>query len=362
MPEKKSFTPTIDQVKLHDHNGDLSKRWYISYYTPRGKRVREYGGVNRIKDAAGRLAALQQLARKVSKPKDLRPDLVRKLEGWLEDKRHTFRHGEKRESTYLHYRGKIRQFATWYKDQVPGPVNGREFLRWLSIDRRLSTTTINDYRVIFKSAFRDLLEAGHVEENPFEGIPRIRYIKTPLQYFQPHQVEQLRGVMLQRDPELWLACQFIYYCFSRPAELRILRCGDLFLDEKKLLFRAEVSKNAKQEFVRIPDVFLQDVEHFQDYAPDWYLFGAGGGPGPDPAGFNNLRKRHKKILDLLGYQDCHKLYSWKHTGAHRFIQAGGNLKQLQLQLRHHSLDQVNQYVRTMGLADMDQIATLFPAI
>ena len=56
------------------------------------------------------------------------------------------------------------------------------------------------------------------------------------------------------------------------------------------------------------------------------------------------------------------LYSWKHTGAVMAVKAGIHIKQLQIQLRHHSLDQVDQYLRDLGVSDLSDLARSFPGI
>ena len=53
------------------------------------------------------------------------------------------------------------------------------------------------------------------------------------------------------------------------------------------------------------------------------------------------------------------LYSWKHTGVVMAVKAGIHIKQLQIQFRHHGLDQVDQYLRDLGI---QQISTNHPRL
>ncbi|MDW3649885.1 MAG: hypothetical protein R8P61_22625 [Bacteroidia bacterium] len=76
-----------------------------------------------------------------------------------------------------------------------------------------------------------------------------------------------------------------------------------------------------------------------------------------------MNRRHQEILKNLRFDTKrHKLYSWKHTGAVSAVKAGVPIKMLQIQLRHHSLDQVNQYLRKMGVHDLGRLAEMFPGI
>lgn len=77
-----------------------------------------------------------------------------------------------------------------------------------------------------------------------------------------------------------------------------------------------------------------------------------------------MYNRHLCILNALGF-DKNKgycLYSWKHTGAIQAVKNGVGVKELQIQLRHHSLDQVNEYLRQMGVWDLKNLQANFPAI
>ena len=75
-----------------------------------------------------------------------------------------------------------------------------------------------------------------------------------------------------------------------------------------------------------------------------------------------MSNRHRKILRALGYSSEYKLYSWKHTGAVALAKAGVGLKAIQLQLRHHSLDQTDEYLRQLGVEDFEELIEQFPAI
>jgi len=79
-------------------------------------------------------------------------------------------------------------------------------------------------------------------------------------------------------------------------------------------------------------------------------------------GKNTMGKRFRLVLDGLGYGKEYQVYSWKHTGAVACVLAGIGLKALQSQLRHHSLDQVNEYLRQLGVGDFENLRRDFPAL
>ena len=72
-----------------------------------------------------------------------------------------------------------------------------------------------------------------------------------------------------------------------------------------------------------------------------------------------MKDRHLEILKELKFNTRrHKMNSWKHTGAGTFVKNNGNLKDLQTQLRHHLLDQVNDYLKDMGVYQSEFIKNL----
>ena len=75
------------------------------------------------------------------------------------------------------------------------------------------------------------------------------------------------------------------------------------------------------------------------------------------------RRRFHNVLEVLGFDTkLYNVYSWKHSGAVDCVKAGISIKELQLQLRHHSLDQVDEYLRQLGLIDLMGLKTNFPKI
>lgn len=83
---------------------------------------------------------------------------------------------------------------------------------------------------------------------------------------------------------------------------------------------------------------------------------------PAPVGRDYFLKKHAKHLKRLGFSCKYSFYSWKHSGAVMAVRAGINLKDLQLQMRHHSLDQLNEYLKAMGVLDSADLRARFPGI
>lgn len=281
-----------------------------------------------------------------------KPAIVQHLYAYVEARR-------LRKKTRQTYISRVKRFESWYKGGRFESAQAQAFLDAMT-QEGLNGTTRNNYRQFYSSAFSWMVKRGLWSQNPFSDTDRVPGRYTPYRYFQGPQIRRLKRVISERDPELWLAVQFIYYCFIRPGELRMLKVSDLLWDERKILLRSEISKNEKQEYVRIPAAFFEQVmERWGESSPANYLFQRPGERAPLPV--NEMGNRHREILRELGFEKGFVYYSWKHTGAVNFVRAGGNLKSLQVQLRHHSLDQVDAYIRELGVGDLPDIDT-FPEI
>ena len=106
----------------------------------------------------------------------------------------------------------------------------------------------------------------------------------------------------------------------------------------------------------LPNAFREEVcRQVKGRTPAMHLFG-----DVYPTGINELSRRHRRILQEEGFSAAHKFYSWKHTGAIMAALAGVSLKELQIQLRHHSLDETDGYLRQLGYTDLLQLEEKFP--
>jgi integrase len=225
--------------------------------------------------------------------------------------------------------------------------------------------TINAHRTTFNVFFARLIKNKRVKDNPFAQTDRVAQQSKGSQYFKVHQIEQLKTYMAEHCPFLWLPVLFMYYCYIRPGELRLLKIGDIDFDDWQIKMRGDISKNKKEQYVAIPDglrkILVSIALH--QYAPNQFVFGGGGVLGSDtPVGQNYWSYHHLKMLRALGYSAAYNLYSWKHTGVVRAYKAGIGLKELQMQLRHHSLDMVKIYLESLGILDFKNIKEAFPTI
>jgi integrase len=152
------------------------------------------------------------------------------------------------------------------------------------------------------------------------------------------------------------------YCFIRPGELLRLRVQDIDFENNQICVSRTISKNDIKAFAQIPKAIQAKVfEWWGDCSPGDYLFRLPNENKPVDAKFFPLR--HQTLIGKMGYDlSIYKPYSWKHTGATMYIRNGGRAKSLQLLMRHHSLQMTDEYLKSLGINDMDDSDDVMPSL
>ncbi len=145
--------------------------------------------------------------------------------------------------------------------------------------------------------------------------------------------------------------------------MRLLTAGNLNLADGSVSVPGEISKNNKTQTVVIPESFLVFLraQKFDELPNHYYLVSPEEAPGLKPVSENYLWNRFRKYRMQLGLPKDYKFYSFKHTGA---VKASKYIpvKDLQMQLRHHSLDQVDSYLRRMKAVESESLMNNFPTL
>lgn len=340
-----------------------SKRWYIEYYILHPCDVRErkrvYGQLNRIKDLKQRetraIDIIGQIASGIWQNPDPEEDLTI-LGKVLKDIQ-----PDLKKKSFSTYKTKLNIFELWLAGRHElkiGTSEANDFLHFLKRTGRHNTTVLA-YKITLSTLYNKLNNGF----NPFQDTIKIRKRSTSLMYFNPDQVKALKEYFITNDREAWIAIQLLYYCFIRPGEIRLLLLSDINLHESWIEVRAEISKNGKTQKVRIPRSFAGTLKKYLQSRQNKYGLVISKDPeGKIPVAEKHINTNHRKGLDALEIVGRYSFYSWKHTGAVHAVKAGINLKDLQMQLRHHSLDQVNEYLKDLGVLDSEDLRFNFPKI
>ncbi|RRB03893.1 tyrosine-type recombinase/integrase [Larkinella rosea] len=273
-----------------------------------------------------------------------------------------------RKGTFSAYQSQIRIFQEWLQKSGYGSLEitqlTKEHAKQFVGELEKHNTTVNAYTANMRHLFRLLMEKEVILTNPFVGIKKLPTTKTPKQYFSTLLRNQLQSHVSAKYPEMWLCIQLIYYCFIRPKEIRDLRIGDIDLESNTILLRGEISKNKKSEQVVIPSQLRKNLLSWgvDKYPRDYFLFGKDGKPDKFRRGKNHFGNTFRIIIKELRITGNYSLYSWKHTGAVMFYRQTKDIKTLQLQMRHHSLEETDKYLKGLGALESEALLNFFPTI
>lgn len=339
---------------LRTYNYSLSARWCVEFKNEKGKRQRRYIPPAATLKERNALAEniLKEVIDQVLKKNTL--SLKGRIFEELENRKSTWR-----KKSYQTKKSKLNIFTNWMWDKEWTADNVHLFfVKYLTKEKKVAPGTHNDYIQHIKEALGwcDMQEL-------MKNVEKRKSTPTPAAYFTETQRQYLVDSMKKSNPTLLFFIQFLYYCFIRPGtELRLLRVGDIILEDQQICIPAGIAKNKKQQYIAIPDAFLPVLkEKLKNRKPNEYLFK--NGRLNIPFGVNTFPYQHRALLKRLGFDtNRYKLYSWKHTGAVAAVRAGVNVKHLQIQLRHHSLDQVDAYLRQLGVNDLGALEKLFPSL
>lgn len=338
--------------------------WYIFWRDPSGRVHKKRFGINRIKSIPERREYGRQMAAHMNKVLQggieiIDPPAMTVLRKIVDSKKNSLRH-----RTWQSYHYAINQFERYLNDpelrmhhitrqQARGFLD--ELLRNGKKGQGLKGKSINGVRGFLTAIFNHYAERNDGFVNPFKGTQKYREDVGKNIAFTEHQKTELWDVM---SPELRLFTRFIYFTYIRPIELLRLRVSDLRMDMGQIIIHGHQSKNKRQQSVVIPDSFLQELQgmKYHKMPGEWFLFGKGLKPGPESIVRNTVSAHHSKVLKALKYSKDLTLYSWKHTGVIAAYRAGIDIYAIMRQLRHHSLDMTQIYLKSLGLERNEQFA------
>ena len=368
-------------AELCHYDYDLSKRWYVSFWAydvAKGQNVRKrlFDPINRKKTVLERLDVAREMIASINndlqagkvlgkdKVRDLKTNVIKftLLQGidYVYDQKIINNHRVNYVKNFSRLKGKIQ---LWLESE------GREDFPLRNFDQddafsffdflqeqKVSNKTFNNYRNDFATAFNFLMKRNPnlFEQNPIGCIDPLPVLVRKHAAYSDAQMKAIQDQCKKMHYEhLLLHIQFIYYTLARPTELKGLKVGDIDLEESRILFRAEISKNRRDEYVGIP-VPLRKViidRGIMNYPKHFFVFGIGK-PAERAASRLYFYNRCRKVIEALGYDKLnveHSLYSFKHSGAISLYKATKDIKLLQRQCRHTGLDQTNTYLRDLSL-------------
>jgi integrase len=364
------------KARLIDHGGDLSKKWYIEFYAwdvQQGILVRKRNyEINKIVDEQDRRVKANEIIKKingileggyhidVNKPpaeaigEDAGEYSVKEaIDHALEVKKPALR-----PTSYPSYKSTVELFKKWAGENRMARMDIARFDKlhavyfddYLFVQKEYAAKTVNGHIAYLKSLFQVLVDREVILRNPFGNFKKHKEGQSRKNLaFSDQQIKKIKEIIEQKDPELWLFIQFIYYCFLRPNEVRQLKPSYFNLDRKTIFIPRAVSKNAKEGYVTIPDGFCKVLEGSDIIDPERELLFPSKTKSDRCISKNAMGVRFRELVKELKLSSEYTLYSWKHSGVVAAYNAGVDIKTIQNQCRHQSLEQTDVYLKSLGL-------------
>ncbi len=363
------------KARLNDCDGDITKRWYIVFYAfdvqqkklvrKRFYEVNDYATEDQRRGYARRMIReLNQLledgyhldvnkAPSVTKPEEQEVyTLAEALNQALEIKKASVR-----PSSYPSYKSCVKIFTTWAQENKIATMDIVYFDRlravyfddYLFVECSYNACTVNGHISYMKSLFQLMVEREVIGQNPFKNMAKHKESTSRKNLaFSKDQIETIKEIVEKKNPELWIFIQFIYYCYLRPNEIRQLEYRYFNMEERKIFVPSSISKNGKDGYVFIPESFYKQLKKSEVVnSGKQYIFQTK--EGNKPFSKNVMTERFRKLIKELNLGSDYTLYSWKHSGVVAAYNAGIDIKTIQNQCRHHSLEQTDIYLKSLGL-------------
>lgn len=344
---------------LRTYKEDISKRWRVEYWTPTHnghgiERVVLYGNINKGTTPEDRHRLANELIASLQLQRPQEKTMMTKVmeAGRLEWRTKTI-------STYKTVVLKYETFLHKQQAELASSETINQFLRDMQ-DKGAKVGTIFKYRYILYALYERAVAMKLCSVNPVEKVAQMKREPQSLAYFSTAQIYRIKREC--EHTQLWLSIRLLFYCFIRPGEQRLLRVGDINFEQSYIEIRAEISKNRKTQKVAIPAHFLEEIQYLKQYSNNTYVISRSGAPGDVCVAANWMNNEHSKVLNKLQIRGNYAVYSWKHTGVVACVKAGLNIRDIQNQLRHHSLDMVQEYLKGLGVLQSEDLMNRYPKL
>jgi len=235
-----------------------------------------------------------------------------------------------------------------------------ELLSGDATGKKLSPKTFNAYIQTLRSMWNWLAEENENVNlsNIWKKIKLMKINPFPrVLTFSQQQRNTIFEHLMVHDKWLYIVCRMIYKTYIRPGrEMTGLRIRDFDFADGKIWIPADISKNKKMQWVPMPNDIKEWLmnEGVQNLAPSLYIFGKDG-PSHVPASRDHWSKRFDKYKKILHIAKGQSIYVFKHTGNMVARKNGMDIVQQMQHNRHHSLDEMRAYLRSIDAGNPDDV-------
>jgi len=265
------------------------------------------------------------------------------------------RYAVRTQESYLSW---VTQLAKHY-GKAPDQINGeelRQYFVYLTNERKLSRSSVTTAL----SAVKFLYEAVLKREWTTVGLVRPRAEKKLPVVLSVAEVQQVLSGLQQ--PRHRACLSTIYSCGLRLLEGTHLQVKDI--DSRRMVVHVRSGKGNKDRYVPLPPRTLALLRsHWATHRDSVWLFPAKvwtgwTPPTHAPMDESGVQKAFKAVVQASGLQKPATVHTLRHSYATHLLEAGVNLRQIQVWLGHSSLRTTAIYTHVTQDAESVATATL----
>jgi len=353
----------FNSPKLYDADGDLSRQWYVYY----NFKHPETGKNERFRVAVSR--GLKTKMARYEKAAVIKKELKRKLlQGYnpfvFDDKRNTnciealeyvkiYKKATLSKRSGFTYSSVITIFQNWlesvnYQKKTIEAITRHVADRYadnMILHENISNRTINNRVSFLRTIFSFLVKKEYLDVNPFKYVDYLKIMEPGISAFTRQELKLITDKLPGYHYQLYVISQLIFYCFLRPAEIVRLQFKDVLWGHGIITIPGTKTKNGESRVIILPDSLVKNLKDWDlDFPADYYIFGGGKQliPARKEIAPTRIAEVWRKFADL--HKIKKNIYDLKLTGNGMAVDAGLNIRDIQLQNRHHSLEQTQQYL------------------
>ncbi len=270
------------------------------------------------------------------------------LEGFLR----TLEGKNRSAATLKAYKADILQFFIWLADNnlaatTPDRIVKADITDYLAALSRYGLSGVSRARKLaaVREYFRYLLDHGHIEKSPAQGIETPKREKKSRNYLHPKEYNQLLG-LAAGNPRDYAILQVFLQTGLRVSELVHLGIDDIDLSERTLHVR--VGKGMAERTLQLEKKVHQALKSYLAVRPAGYEEHLFLNRDDTPLGERGVEKLVTRYTKQAGFTKRITPHSLRHTFATAKAGRGVNSFQLRDWLGHKNLNTTQIYVHLAG--------------
>lgn len=215
----------------------------------------------------------------------------------------------------------------------------------------LSNRSIHSTIKILRQFHAFLVAEGLDEHNPLENVKNIKYTDKEIDVMKPDEIKALMGAPDQRSYSGfrdYVLMTLLLDGMLRINEALTLRDKDVDFSANTVHIRAEITKTRKGRTIPIQKRtarLIKELREEVDVFDTELIFLANYG---EPLTTNHFRTQLNRYAERIELGRKVNPHLFRHTAATMFLEAGGDIRHLQIILGHSDLRMVTRYTHISG--------------